>query len=253
MSSEQTTTKYSLVTEVKDTMRAIPGLVTAFFILSVVSMNLLANKSIFNLPWLASTAGIFVSWVSFLCMDAVCKRFGSRAATILNTVAMIANLLTGLAYMLICKIPGVWAASYSATDPAVADAINASVDATFSSSWFIVIGSAVAMYLGGLVNSIVNKIVGKAVDKKDNFGGFAIRSFLSTAAGQFVDNIVFALFVSYIFFGWSIKQVVVCSFMMMLLELGIEAVFSPIGYRMSKNWKRDNVGCDYLTKYSVNV
>lgn len=247
----ETKTKHSLVEEVKDTMRAIPGLVTAFFILSVVSMNLLANKSIFNLPWLASTAGIFVSWVSFLCMDAVCKRFGAKAATILNTVAMIANLLTGIAYMLICKIPGVWAASYSATDPAVANAINASVDATFSSSWFIVIGSAVAMYLGGLVNSIVNKFIGKKVDKKDNYGGFAIRSFLSTAAGQFVDNLVFALFVSYIFFGWTLTQVFVCSFMMMLLELVIEMIFSPIGYKMSKNWKKDNVGEDYLKKYSV--
>lgn len=247
----KTKTKYSLVEEVKDTMRAIPGLVTAFFILSVVSMNLLANKSIFNLPWLASTAGIFVSWISFLCMDATCKRFGARAATILNTVAMVANLLTGIIYMLICKIPGAWAASYSATDPAVADAINASVDATFSSSWFIVIGSAIAMYLGGLVNSIVNKFIGKKVDKKDNFGGFAIRSFLSTAAGQFVDNLVFALFVSYIFFGWTLTQVFVCSFMMMLLELVIEMIFSPIGYKMSRNWKKDNVGSDYLEKYSV--
>ena len=73
-----------MLTQAKDALRAIPGPITAIFIVSVVSMNLLANKSIFNLPWLASTAGIFVSWISFLCMDAVCKRFGAKASIFLN-------------------------------------------------------------------------------------------------------------------------------------------------------------------------
>ena len=242
-----------ILTQTKDALRAIPGLVTALFILAVVSMNLLANKSIFNLPWLASTAGVFLSWLGFLCMDAVCKRFGAAAATILNTVAMLVSLFTSVLFMLIVKIPGTWAASYSATDAATADAINAGLDSTFSSTWYIVLGSAFAMFLGGLVNSIINKIIGKKFDKKDTYGGFAIRSFLSTAAGQFVDNVVFALFVSYFFFGWTIQQVLMCSFMMMLLELGIEVVFSPIGYKMSKKWKADNVGHDYISKYCKAV
>lgn len=233
-----------------DALRAIPGIITAVFILSVVSMNLLANKSIFNLPWLASTAGIFVSWISFLCMDAVCKRFGAKTATILNTVAMIVNLLTAVLYMLIVKIPGIWASSYAGATEEISTAINNGLDATFASTWYVVVGSAVALFLGGLVNSIVNKFIGKKVDKKDNFKGFAIRSFLSTMAGQFVDNFVFALFVSFIFFGWTFKQVLVCSFMMMLLELAIEAVFSPIGYRLAKRWKRDNVGAEYIKKYN---
>lgn len=240
-----------LFSEVKDAMRAIPGMVTAIFILSVVSMNLLANKSVFNLPWLASTAGIFVSWISFLCMDAVCKRFGARAATILNTVAMITSLGTTLLYVAVLKIPGIWAASFAGQTEEVSAAINAGLDATFSSTWYVVIGSAAAMFLGGLVNSIINKIVGAKVDKKGTYGGFAVRSFVSTAAGQFVDNFAFAMFVSYIFFGWSIKQVLVCSFMMMLLELVFEAVFSPVGYKLSQNWKRDNVGSEYLKKYAV--
>lgn len=239
-----------LMIEVKDTLRSIPGLVTAIFVVSVISMNLLANKSIFNLPWLASTSGIFVSWISFLCMDAVCKRFGARASTILNTVAMVLSLLAALLYMLIVKIPGVWASSYSASSPEVAAAINAALDSTFSSTWYIVVGSALAIFLGGLVNSITNRFVGVKLDKNDDYKGFALRSFASTAAGQFVDNFVFALFVSYVFFGWTMLQVLVCSFMMMLVELGFEIVFSPIGYRISKNWKKDNVGHEYLKKYS---
>ena len=237
----------------KDVLRSIPGPVTAIFVLSVVSMNLLANKSIFNLPWLASTAGIFVSWISFLCMDAVCKRFGAKASIVLNTFAMSISLITALLYMLIVQIPGVWAASYAGTTPAIADAINAGLDATFASTWYVVVGSAVAMFLGGLVNSLTNKIVGKRFDKKDNFGGFAIRSYISTCAGQFIDNFAFALFVSFIFFGWTMTQVIVCSILMMLLELVFEIIFSPIGYKLSKNWKKDEVGSDYLEKYNVKM
>lgn len=240
-----------LLTQTKDAMRAIPGVVTTIFILSVISMNLLANKSIFNIPWLASTAGIFVSWISFLCMDAVCKRFGAKAATILNTVAMVMSLVTALMYALIVKIPGMWASSYAGATPEISNAINAALDSTFSSTWYIIVGSALAMFLGGVVNSVVNKFVGKKLDKKDSYGGFAIRSFLSTAAGQFVDNLVFAGFVSYLFFGWTLTQVFVCSIMMMLLELVFEIVFSPIGYRLSKSWKRDNVGAEYIEKYNV--
>ena len=242
-----------LFTEVKDALRAIPGPVTAIFLLSVVSMNLLANKSIFNLPWLASTAGIFVSWISFLCMDAVCKRFGARASIILNTFAMAASLLVSVMYMLILLIPGLWAASFAATSEEMATAINNSLDATFSSTWYVVLGSAAAMFLGGVVNAIVNKLIGKRVDKKDNFAGFAIRSFLSTALGQFVDNFVFAQFVSFFFFGWTMKQVLLCSFMMMLLELVIEMVFSPVGYRLAKKWKEENVGHEYIDKYTPKV
>lgn len=243
----------NILTQTRDALRAIPGAVTAIFILSVISMNLLANKSIFNLPWLASTAGIFVSWISFLCMDAVCKRFGAKTATILNTVAMIMSLLTALLYALIVSIPGIWAASFAGETPDVSAAINAGLDATFASTWYVILGSALAMFLGGVVNSVANKFVGKKFDKKDDYKGFAIRSFISTALGQFVDNFVFALFVSFIFFGWTVQQVFVCSFMMMLLELVFEVVFSPIGYRISKKWKQQNVGADYIKKYTTEA
>ena len=52
--------------------RNIPGIVSALFILSIVAMNLLANKSI-NIPmdWLALDCGIIFSWLVFLLMDMV--------------------------------------------------------------------------------------------------------------------------------------------------------------------------------------
>ena len=237
----------------KDALRAIPGMITAIFILSIVMMNLLANKSIFNVPWLASTSGVFVSWITFLCMDSVCKRFGYKAATILNTAGMIVNLIACILFMLIVKIPGIWAASFSGATPEISEAINAGLDATFSSTWYIVIGSAAAMFLGGLVNSVMNHVVGVKLDNQGTYAEFAIRSFVSTAAGQFTDNFCFGLFVSYFFFGWTMTQVVVCGFAMMLLELVFEAVFSPFGYRLSKKWAEEKVGQDYIEKYNVPV
>lgn len=242
-----------ILTQTKDALRAIPGTVTAIFILSVVMMNLLANKSIFNLPWLASTAGIFVSWITFLCMDSVCKRFGYKAATILNTVGMLVNLLAAILFMLIVQIPGVWAASFAGATPEVSAAINSAIDATFSSAWYIVLGSSAAMFLGGLVNSVMNHLVGVKLDKQGTYAEFTVRSAISTAAGQFVDNFVFALFVSFIFFGWTIEQVLVCSFMMMLLELIFELVFTPVGYKISKKWQNEKVGESYLVKYAPEL
>ena len=238
-----------ILTRAKEALRAIPGPVTAIFVLSVILMNILANKSIFNLPWLASTSGIFVSWISFLCMDAVCKRFGAFASTVLNTFAMMVSFISSILVALIVKVPGTWAASYSATSPEIGNVINSSIDATFGATWYIVIGSAIAIFLGGITNSVINKHVGSKLDTRDNYRGFAARSFISTAAGQFVDNFVFALIVSFLFFGWTMTQVLMCSFMMMLLELAIEVIFSPIGYTISKNWKNENVGSSYIDKY----
>ena len=139
-----------LTTEIKETLRSIPGLVTTIFILSCVCMNLLANKSIFNTQYLAVTAGIFFSWIAFLCMDCVCKRFGSRAATILNTTATVIALVTALIFALIVKVPGIWASVFSAPE-GTGDAVNAALDGTFSSTWYIVVGSTIALFLGGLV------------------------------------------------------------------------------------------------------
>lgn len=56
-------------------LRSIPASTVTLFIVSVIMMNLLANKELISLPWLALDCGFAVSWVSFLCMDMICKRF----------------------------------------------------------------------------------------------------------------------------------------------------------------------------------
>ena len=57
-------------------LRSIPAATVSLFFVSVIIMNLLANKELISLPYLALDCGFVVSWVSFLCQDMICKRFG---------------------------------------------------------------------------------------------------------------------------------------------------------------------------------
>lgn len=72
-------------------LRSIPSLIIALFIVSVIMMNLLANKEFISLKYLALDCGFTLSWVSFLCMDIICKRFGPKAAAKISILAIFIN------------------------------------------------------------------------------------------------------------------------------------------------------------------
>ncbi|MCI6547562.1 MAG: VUT family protein, partial [Coriobacteriaceae bacterium] len=57
------------IQDYKVLLRSIPSGTVALFVVSVIVMNLLANKELVSSPWLALDCGVSVSWVSFLCMD----------------------------------------------------------------------------------------------------------------------------------------------------------------------------------------
>ena len=82
----------SLWQTAKADLRCVPGVVTALFCISVVLMNLLANKTIYQSDAIALDGGILISWLSFLCMDIVTKAFGRRTATTLSIFALLTNL-----------------------------------------------------------------------------------------------------------------------------------------------------------------
>ena len=68
-------------------LRSIPAATVSLFIVSVIMMNLLANKELISLPYLALDCGFVVSWVSFLCQDMICKRFGAKASIKISRTA----------------------------------------------------------------------------------------------------------------------------------------------------------------------
>lgn len=226
-------------------LRNIPSLVVSLFIVSVIVMNLLANKELFSTKYLALDCGFTVSWVSFLCMDMICKHFGGKQAAKISLLALFINLMVCLLFKLMSLTPGMWGEFYSTGLTEVNDSLNS----TFGGSWYIVLGSSTAMLVSAICNSIINTFIGKRL-KKDNFVSFAIRSYISTGIAQFLDNLVFAVMVSYVFFGWTPLQVITCSFTGALAELLFEIVLSPVGYRVTKGWKAEKVGEEYIRSIS---
>lgn len=229
------------IQDYKVLLRSIPSATVTLYVVSVIMMNLLANKELISLPWLALDCGFCVSWVSFLCMDMICKRFGARASIEINLLSLAVNLAVCIVFWLASLTPGMWGAYYSTGSLQVNDALNS----TFGGAWYVVVGSTCASAISSVVNSNVNVAIARHLHK-DTFGAFALRSYTSTLVGQFVDNFVFALLVSHLFFGWTMTQVVMCSFTGAVFELLCEAFLSPVGYRVVEGWERENVGSAYL-------
>lgn len=235
--------KNSIFRELLILQRSVPGIVTALFVIAIVSMNLLANKSM-SLPvsWLALDCGFIFSWLTFLLMDMVTKRFGPRASTLLSVIALVMNLFVVLMLFIGAKIPGLWGESFI---DGPGDLINTALDNTFGGTWYVLLGSSIAFIVSAIVNNYLNAAMGRKL-RSESFGTFAVRSYVSTFIGQFVDNLLFALIVSLHFFGWSMLQCFTCALTGAVAELLCEVIFSPLGYRVAKRWKEENVGEEYL-------
>ncbi len=223
--------------------RSIPSVITALFTISVVAMNVLANKTIYQSEILAIDGGILISWLSFLCMDIVTKAFGPRAATKLSVFATGVNLLVCLIFFIVSIIP-------TETDYT---AFNTIIGGT----WFILLSSTVAFLSSAVVNNCLNWDIGRLFRKNpDGKLAFVTRSYISTFIGQFFDNFVFACLTFMVFapifwdgFHWTPLQCFTCSLLGAGLELLMEAVFSPLGYLVLREWKKDGVGAAYLAAH----
>ena len=231
----------NLYNETKILLRSIPATVVTLFAVSVVCMNLLANKTLVQVDFIALDAGILISWLSFMCMDIITKHFGPRASTIISIHAASINLLTCLIFFVASIIPSN-ARDYS------------SFDSIFGGTWFVLLGSTVAFLLSAVINNTLNFTIGKAFRKNpDGKLAFAMRSYVSTFVGQFFDNFIFSIIVFVFFapifwngFSWTPLQCATCAMTGALAELIMEILFSPIGYRITKKWKEQNVGKEYL-------
>ena len=220
------------VSEFRRLLQTVPPLLVSLLVLSVVGMNLLANKSIHTgVDYLALDCGILFSWLTFLSMDVLTHNYGPRAATMLSIAALALNLMMALIFFIASRIPGVWGESFVDGSEAV---INRALDSTFGGTWFIILGSSVAFVASAVLNNFLNYGIGRLLRENETFGSFAVRSYVSTFLGQFADNLIFALLVSRIFFGWTTVQCLTCALTGAVLELLFEVFFSPLGYRMSR-------------------
>ena len=230
--------------QVKTFFRSVPSVLVALTVIAVVGMNILANKSI-SLPvdWLALDCGIVFSWLVFLSMDIVTRRFGVKAANMLSIFALLVNLLVAVILVAASYIPGLWSQSFVEGSEGV---INVALDKTFRGEWFVLLGSSTAFIVSAILNNVLHAAFEKLLKDKKRALAFTVSSYVSTVVAQVVDNLLFALIVSLNFFGWSIVQCITCAITGAIIELVFEIVFSPIGYRVVKRLEDENVGQDYL-------
>lgn len=233
-----------LIKEKKETsilLRNIPATVMTLFVISVVCMNLLANKTLLQLDWIALDGGILVSWLSFMCMDIITKHFGAKASNRISVLAAAINLLTCLIFFIASIIPSN-ADDYSA------------FDGIFGGTWFILLGSTIAFLASAIINNMLNFMIGKMfVKNPDGKLAYAMRSYISTFIGQFLDNFIFSIIVFVGFapvfwdgFHWTVLQCAMCALTGAVAELLMEIVFSPIGYRITSKWRENSIGKEYL-------
>ena len=219
------------ISDFRNLLQGVPPLVVSLLFLSVVGMNLLANKSInTGVNWLALDCGILFSWLTFLSMDILTQSRGPRAATALSFAALLMNLLMALVFFVASRIPGVWGESFVDGSEAV---INSALDNTLGGTWFIILGSSVAFASSAALNNFLHYGIGKLLGGKESFGSFALQSYVSTFLAQFADHLIFALLVSRVFFGWSMLQCFTCALTGAVMELLFEVLFSPLGYRLA--------------------
>lgn len=242
----------TFLSEVDCLINNVPSIWVSLFFLSVVGMNLLANKSIdFKVDWLALDTACLFSWLSFLTMDVITKRFGPRASSIVSVLALLSNLLCAFIFFLASLIPGMWSGAETSDEQVI---VNKVCDQQYGGTWYIVLGSSTAFLSSAIINNILNWLVGKCFKGDPNgFCAFALRSYVSTAIGQFFDNMVFASIVSLKFFGWSFVQCITASLIKMLVELLFEVVFSPLGYVYLRHMEKHNIGKQYIEMYQIEL
>lgn len=224
-------------------MRCIPATVVTLFVVSVICMNLLANKTLYQNSWIALDGGILISWLSFMCMDMITKYFGPKASNKIALLACGINLLTCLIFYVAAAIPS------NADDY---QALNRLLGGT----WFILLGSTVAFLCSAVINNSLNWAIGRAFSKHpDGKAAFAARTYISTFIGQYLDNFIFSVIVFVGFapvywngFHWTVLQCAMCALTGAVAELVMEILFSPIGWRMVRRWKDRAVGQSYLQR-----
>ena len=234
--------------EYKLLLRSIPAVVVSLFVVSVICMNLLANKTLLQLDWIALDGGILISWLSFMCMDMITKHFGPKASNSISLLAAAINLLTCLIFFVASAIPS------NANDYTVFDGI-------FGGTWFILLGSTVAFLSSALINNSLNWLVGKCFRKNpDGRLAYSVRSYVSTFIGQCFDNFIFSIIVFVFFapifwdgFHWTVLQCATCALTGAVAELIMEIAFSPLGYKITRRWQKEKVGKEYLDHINGSV
>jgi uncharacterized PurR-regulated membrane protein YhhQ (DUF165 family) len=231
--------------------KKVPSWLVALSAVTVVLMNILANKGLFSSGYLALDCGFLVSWVMFLVMDIVTQRYGGKASFAVTIFDVSVALFMSLLMFGIAQIPETASSGWMLGIEA-SEALNNII----GNSILVVLVSLFAFIVASAVDVVSNVTLGRWMEKSKTFKGesgnrtvkgffvYFVRAYSSTFLSQLTDNITFQ-FIAYNFlFAWfyqtspgamlSNGQAQLTIFMGALVgavaELIIELAFAPIGY-----------------------
>lgn len=244
--------------ETKTLFRCLPAIPFAILCVTMIAMNFLANKGVdfyamfgehvggFVSKIFSADSAIIISWIGFLAGDMIVKIFGTKAAIKVNLTAIGVQLLAILMFTAGALIPGsYWNSTGDAT---------ATFNELFLVQFWPCLGGTLAFTLATMVDSIFSGFLLKKFKDRTSFKSYAVASYVSTALGQFLDNMLFGLFFS-IWQGWftqtnTLSDILVhligFSAVGMIVELIGQAVLSPVGFKLTKSWRESGIGNEYI-------
>lgn len=239
--------------------RSVPSIVVGVFLISILGMNLLANKFLLTGgAWISVTWGLLLSAIPFLICDIVTKTYGAKATIKLNILGLIVSLSMTLIFLFVSIMPefgsftSFWHGDFTYGE------IGFGEGGVMRASWYITLASSIAFIISGIINALTNAGIGKLFKKNpDSRTAFMTRSYASTLIGQFVDNFLFIFLAFGVFAniagGWSAATCLTnltaglgAGLIGAFIELLMEVVISPLGYKICKKWQTEGVGKDYL-------
>jgi len=236
--------------------KKVPSWLVGLSVVTVVLMNILANKGLFASGNLALDSGFLISWVMFLVMDIVTQRYGGKASFAVTVFDVGVALFMALLMFGIAQIPETATSGWMLGEEA-SNALNNVI----GNSILVVLVSLLAFVVASIIDIISNVTVGKWLgksktfkgeDKKRTVKGFFVyftRAYSSTFLSQLADNIVFQLIAYNFLFNWfydpdfvgnapgamlgnSQAQLALLTGALVgaVAELIMELAFAPIGY-----------------------
>lgn len=229
--------------------RSVPGVVMALYLLATVLMNLLASVAIVNTSWLALDAGIMVSFIGFLLMDMIVKRFGAKAAIRMTVLGLLVNIGTAILFTGVALIAKASGQYYPLADYAT------------TTQWWIIGASATAFLVSGILDALIHDQILKRFKKnKEGIAAHATSAWVSTFFGQLFDNLLFGLLFTFpasMIGLWGMTPMTILALFGFALaggvvELVCQVIFTPWGYKVAEGWRARKVGQEYLDLVNKN-
>lgn len=188
---------------------------TLLLTLCLILSNIVVIKSIdiFGIKALSNTCSIIVFPITYVLSDVFSEVYGYRWSRLTATWAFIGTVLCSLFFALTIAIPGNDA--WTNQEALVAILGNTPI---------IAFGSVIAFWLGDFVNDKVFEYMKR---NDTNNKHFALRAFLSSVAGKYVDQTVFT-FIGLNFLPLSTKltMILTCPIAHLILEFCVLPITS---------------------------